>query len=91
MAASVLADGPHGRVLGETLTATGHDRQPVSGGCGAGADVASSATEKALHDLTRQLGEHLANGKRLREAATEAADAVLATPLAPPPGTAPLY
>jgi hypothetical protein len=74
LTASFAADGRSGRALGGTVSATGEDKQDSGGACGGGANAISKASEEALENLTRQLGERIANSERLREAATAAVD-----------------
>ncbi len=69
LTASIIVEGPHGRLLGGTVSGEGENRQDAGGACGGGADAMSKAAADALRKLNRALGERLANAPKLREAA----------------------
>ena len=62
--ASIHVEGRNGKLMGTTVTGRGTAR--ASGGCDKGADVVRRASEEALQELMRELGERFSNSPRIR-------------------------
>ena len=65
MTASLVVDGPDGRLLGSRASANGEERSNAGSACSGGADAISIAASDATEDLMNSLGERLSNAPRL--------------------------
>ena len=68
MSASLLVDGPNGRLLG-TKASESRTVESEASGCGSGADSLARANSKAMAALLDRLAERFSNEPRLRTAA----------------------
>jgi hypothetical protein len=66
--ATVSVDGASGRLFGQTFDARGRDEADAGLFCSGGAESVQRASQKAVRDLVRRLGEGVANSDRVRQA-----------------------
>ncbi len=65
--ASVTVDGPPGRLLGTTVEGDGQAEGEAGLACEGGSKAFAAATELALRDITRKIGEAISNSERVRK------------------------
>ncbi len=64
--ASVIVDGPSGRLVGKSVEGMAEREAEAGAFCSGGAAAVDSAASEALRKLVMQLGETVANSERLR-------------------------
>lgn len=69
ISASVVVDGPRGRIFGQTVDGDGKGDADAGAFCAGGSVSLSKASEEALRITMRRIGEAIGNSERVRSAA----------------------
>jgi hypothetical protein len=64
--ASITLDGPHGRLLGTTVSGDGNNQSDAGVACEGGAKSLVASAEPAMKEVLGRLGEALVNSDRVR-------------------------
>lgn len=64
--ASITVDGRNGRLLGSTVSGTGHSDGDAGAFCGGGSEVLTESAGKAVEQTLARLGETFVNSERVR-------------------------
>jgi hypothetical protein len=67
LSASIVVDGPKGRLLGSTVAGEGNAQGDAGAFCEGGAKALTDSAEKALKQTVGRLGEALTNSERVRK------------------------
>lgn len=67
IAASIIVDGPKGRLLGTTVSGDGNAQTGAGGFCEGGANSLVQSSEQAMKEVVGRLGEALVNSERVRK------------------------